>query len=373
MSDTNFARIPVLDYSLSSSSSTPGDRQQFLSQLQNALINVGFLYLSNPPVSQSVVDDLRSYIPRLFSLPQDEKDKLKMSNSPHFLGYSRLGAELTKGLVDYREQYDFGTPHGCQWRPGEPEYKRVWGPSQYPDEQLIPGFRNTFEAYLNQVSTLANEFIRLMSEALGLPTDGLARFYDSKDKMQSLCKIVQYPVPPSSDKSTSQGVGPHYDSGFLTILLQASPHPGLQVQNLSGEWIDAPPIPGTFIINFGRALEFVTDGLVRATSHRVISPPSGPNSTPRYSIPYFHNIRQDVLIKDEKLDLPPEILKLKEIRGDLHTTDSINFSDYETDVSGDVYLNGRVKSHPDVAQKHYPELFKRFFPDGRLPAQGIAY
>lgn len=37
-------------------------------------------------------------------------------------------------------------------------------------------------------------------------------------------------------------------------LLQASPHRGLQVQNLAGEWIDAPPIPGTFIVNIGKGI-----------------------------------------------------------------------------------------------------------------------
>ncbi|THU99635.1 Clavaminate synthase-like protein [Dendrothele bispora CBS 962.96] len=368
MAEKDFQRIPILDYS---SLKYPDKRRDFIAQLQHALLNVGFLYLSNSSIEMKVVEDLKSYIPRLFNLSKDEKDKVRMSNSPHFLGYSRLGSELTKGKVDYREQFDFGTPHVCQWRPGDSEYKRVWGPSQYPDEDAIPGFKDTFEAYLHQISELATELIRLMAEALGLSPESLSKFYDTKEKMQGLCKIVQYPISPNP--SISQGVGPHYDSGFLTILLQASSHPGLQVQNLSNEWVDVPPIPGTFVVNFGRALEFVTNGLVRATSHRVISPPMG-STSPRYSVPYFHNISQDVWINSpqSRLDFPREILELKEIRGDLTRTDSINFSDYETDVSGDVYLNGRVKSHPDVAQKHYPERFKKFFPEG-LPAQGMAY
>ena len=96
------------------------------------------------------------------------------------------------------------------------------------------------------------------------------------------------------------------------------------MQNLAGEWIDAPPIPVTFVINLGKgergatvlgaahgsareltravaaALESVTQGLARATSHRVLSPPKG--STPRYSIPFFQNIAQRISIKDTQLE-----------------------------------------------------------------------
>ena len=153
---------------------------------------------------------------------------------------------------------------------------------------------------------------------------------------------MKYPVP--EDDSSDQGVGPHFDGGFLTFvcsymvssqwvgltiyrpsqLLQASPHRGLQIQNLAGEWIDAPPIPNTFVINIGKgewdeesartqstdylttlpdpmklALETVTHGLAKATSHRVLSPQDG--STPRYSIPFFQNISQTISIGDSVL------------------------------------------------------------------------
>ncbi len=84
------------------------------------------------------------------------------------------------------------------------------------------------------------------------------------------------------------------------------------------------------------ALEAVTQGLARATSHRVLSP--APGSTPRYSIPFFQNIAQGIQIKDMILDckclclcgcnfvadvgaVKPEILKLKQSRGQVGAVD----------------------------------------------------
>ncbi|KAJ2968416.1 hypothetical protein NUW54_g13225 [Trametes sanguinea] len=206
--------------------------------------------------------------------------------------------------------------------------------------------------------------------------------------MQHRSKIVKYPA--RKEGESDQGVGPHFDGGFLTFLLQASDHPGLQVQNLSGQWIDAPPIPGTFVVNIGKALETVTQGLARATSHRVLSPP--PGSTPRYSIPFFQNIAQGICVGDFVLEFKPEILKLKESRGELGAVDcgfartcsirlmtdlstvlaAVNYGEFGQYPAGYVNLIGRVKSHPDVAERHYPDMFKQFFPNG-LPAQGSAY
>ncbi|KAL0957124.1 hypothetical protein HGRIS_003216 [Hohenbuehelia grisea] len=289
----NFTSVPILDWSLTAD---PARQSEFVAQLRHAVINVGFLYLANPSVSQDDIHRLIEYIPKLFALPQETKDAIRMANSPHFLGYSRLGAELTKGKTDHREQFDFATPHTCQWKsPGDPDHLRLWGPSQWPPEALVPGFKETMEQYLLQVQEMSYKLSELLAEALGLPKNGLSQFYDAPEFMQHRGKVVKY--PPSN--AAEQGVGPHYDAGFVTILLQASPHEGLQVQNLSGEWINAPPIPGTFVINFGKALEFVTRGLARATSHRVL-PPKG--DTPRYSVPFFQNIGLGVRLAERVLE-----------------------------------------------------------------------
>jgi isopenicillin N synthase-like dioxygenase len=126
MSSPNFSSVPVLDYSQTRSEAL---KPQFIHELQHALINVGFLYLSNVPIE---TDRLMEYIPRLFALPQESKDKISMVNSKHFLGYSKLGAEFTKGQTDWREQFDIATPHVCRAVEGrgDPDYWSLWGPSQ---------------------------------------------------------------------------------------------------------------------------------------------------------------------------------------------------------------------------------------------------
>ncbi|EJD02689.1 iron/ascorbate oxidoreductase [Fomitiporia mediterranea MF3/22] len=367
VSKHDFTSVPILDYTLLS---TPEGRKSFIDQLRHALIFVGFFYLQHPPVPQTLVQSLIDYIPKLFELPQDKKDRIRMANSPRFLGYSRFGAELTRGATDQREQYDFATEYKGQGdKEDEPEYTKLQGEPQWPDEKDIPGFKATITEYYSRLADLSYELTCLLSEALGLPPDGLSAFFEDREQIQHRGKIVKYPSP-KSENDSSQGVGPHFDAGFLTLLLQASPHRGLQVQSLSGAWIDAPPLPDTLVINFGKGLEAVTRGLARATSHRVLSPAVG--STPRYSVPFFQRITQKVVLAEHIPEFSPEIMKLKEERGETGLTDSVNYAEYETLPSGQVELIGRVKSHPDVAERHYPNLFQQFFPQG-IPKQVNVY
>ena len=98
-----FTSIPIIDFAQTLS---PATKPAFLAQPREALINVGFFYLQNPPGSPTVRDTFISKGLELFELPLEKKIEIEMVNSPHFLGYSRLGAEITALKSDHREQFD---------------------------------------------------------------------------------------------------------------------------------------------------------------------------------------------------------------------------------------------------------------------------
>lgn len=215
------------------------------------------------------------------------------------------------------------------------------------------------------MSSLSRDFTSLIAESLSLPANAFDRFFDA-DQQHKL-KIVKYPdtsTLPGADAADNkegprQGVGPHKDSMLTSYLLQVSPHKGLQAQNLRGEWIDCPPLPGTLVVAIGQGLEALTHGVCKSTTHRVLSPE--PGLGPRYSIPFFQGVSYDATF--EHIDVPPEILQLRDerlrSRGDLAKDDvEFTFRKGRWGHLGEATLMNRIKSHPDVGERWYPELLR---------------
>ncbi|KAL2852557.1 hypothetical protein BJX68DRAFT_254403 [Aspergillus pseudodeflectus] len=344
----SFTAIPILDYAASTSATT---KPAFLAELRNALVNVGFFYLVNAPIAPNIREDLVKKCKALFELPLEKKLEIEMVNSKHFLGYSRLGAEITARKQDFREQFDFATELP-EPGPDEPLYRNIRGPNQWPDENAIPGFRTSVEAYLAELSPVAENFQVLIAEALDLPSTALRQFFDVP--VQQKMKLIKYP-PPRSD-AESQGVGAHKDSEFLTFLLQATPHDGLEVQNKSGVWISAPPIEGSLVVNIGRALEAITGGVCTATTHRVSLAPEnyvnadGESLGPRFSIPVFQGMSLDLSVEDINLEFPEHIKELvgdEKARSDAEAT----FNKIFRGRTGEGTLIHRIISHQDVGRR----------------------
>ena len=208
------------------------------------------------------------------------------------------------------------------------------------------------------MSALSREFTSLIAEALHLPPTAFDRFFD-QDQQHKL-KIVKYPDSASLPASEqSQGVGPHKDSMLTSYLLQVPPHTGLQAQNLSGEWIDCPPKEGTFVVAIGQGLEALTHGVCKSTTHRVLSPQAGLGA--RYSIPFFQGVSYDATF--ESVDIPSEILQMRDdrmqARGGRIDDVEFTFEKGRWGHLGEATLTNRVKSHPDVGERWYPDILAK--------------
>ncbi|PCG92162.1 Oxoglutarate/iron-dependent dioxygenase [Penicillium occitanis (nom. inval.)] len=351
-----FTSVPVLDYAESASPST---RPAFLKALKAAVVNVGFFYLKNTGVPDKVQREFTEQSIALFNLPLEKKLEIEMVNSKHFLGYARLGQEVTALKNDYREQFDFATELPAPG-PEEPLYRNLRGPNQWPDSQTLPHFRAAIESYMDHIDKLAESFKSLVAEALDLPPTAFNQFFDYPQ--QNKLKLIKYPEPVGSKPNeNTQGVGPHKDSCFLTFLMQGTPHTGLEVQNKAGTWLPVKPIPGTLVINIGRALEAITGGVCTATTHRVnlrtenYRDAQGNSLGPRYSFAIFQGVSLDLGVEKINISIPEHIkdlVKDEKVRSDAEAT----FNQMFNGNIGEGTLIARITSHQDVAQRWYPDL-----------------
>ena len=297
--------------------------------LREAAHEVGFFYLTGHGVPDEIAGRLIAAARRLFELPEADKNAIAMLRSPHFHGYTRLGGELTRGRVDWREQIDIGPERPSIGGPGKPDYLWLQGPNQWPD--ALPELRAIVGEWDAALSSVARSLLRHWAASLGSPQD----VFDSAfaDTPATLIKIIRYPAHAASP----QGVGAHRDAGVLTLLLAEPGSRGLQVRGAGG-WIDVPPLEGAFIVNIGELLEVAAGGYLRATEHRV----NLYGTAERISVPYFFNPRLDAQIP--VLSLPDELRTLANKRDDP--------SDPIYSVYGRNAWKSRLRAHPDVAAAH---------------------
>ncbi|TFB94563.1 isopenicillin N synthase family oxygenase [Cryobacterium sp. HLT2-28] len=323
--------LPVLD--LSRLDRGEAEAERFRTDLREATHEYGFFYLTGHGVPADLVDRVMRTARAFFDLPEADKMAIENLQSPQFRGYTRVGGELTQGAVDWREQIDIGPE-----RPrttGGADYLRLEGPNQWP--AALPELREVMTLWREELNTVALRLMRAWALSLGADE----HVFDAAfaEKPFTLIKIVRYPG--KSDPTPRQGVGAHKDSGVLTLLFVEPGKGGLQVEKDSG-WIDAPPLDGAFVVNIGELLEVATDGYLKATVHRVISPLIGDD---RISIPFFFGPALDATIPLLAL---PESLQAPGI-----TVDPENpiFTTY-----GENALKSRLRAHPDVAAIHHADL-----------------
>ncbi|XP_010503690.1 PREDICTED: probable 2-oxoglutarate-dependent dioxygenase At3g49630 isoform X2 [Camelina sativa] len=277
---TDFKSLPVIDISpLLLKCDDPDMAEdagvaEVVQQLDRACRDAGFFYVIGHGISEDLINRVREITREFFKLPYDEKLKIKMTPAAGYRGYQRIGENVTKGVPDIHEAID------CYKELKQGEYgdtgKVMEGPNQWPENPQE--FKDLMEEYIKLCIDLSRKILRGISIALcGSP-------YEFEGKMAGdpfwVMRLIGYPGAPFTNGKPENdiGCGAHTDYGLLTLVNQDDDKTALQVKNLSGDWISAIPIPGSFVCNIGDMLKILSNGIYESTLHRVI------NSSPQYRV-----------------------------------------------------------------------------------------
>jgi isopenicillin N synthase-like dioxygenase len=256
--------------------------------IRRAATEVGFFYIADHGIDPALIAATHAIAKRFFALPLAEKRGVEI-NSRH-RGFLKIGGAVMHGAKrpDLKESFIFGLDLPEE-DPDVRAGKRLMGPNIWPP--ALPEMKPLLDAYYAAVVGCGEQLLRALAVALDKPEDF---FRDKFRKPLARGSIIYYPPQPPDSGPEQFGVSPHSDYGCLTLLWQDD-NGGLQVRGKDGGWIEAPPIPGTLIINIGDLLARWTNDLFASTGHRVINR----SGRERYSIALFY---------DPHFDTPIEVL-----------------------------------------------------------------
>lgn len=287
-----FSQIPLID---AGDLVDGGDLNAVAEAIHNAATQVGFFYLDNHGISSELTEHAFTASQGFFALPEADKETVAIDRTQR--GWMRTGMATMEGAAthDLKEVYFWGTELDAN-HPDIIAGKPLVAVNRWPDT-VMPSFRADLLPYYHAVCTLARNVLRAIAVGFDCPAD----FFESRyETPLARGQLVFYPPSTAHHEQASRyGAAAHTDFGALTFLLQDS-NGGLQVRNLAGEWIEAPPVPGTLVCNIGDLLQRWTNDRFVSTVHRVINR----SGNSRYSIPVFFDPHTDAVIDPRDLGLP---------------------------------------------------------------------
>lgn len=271
--------IPVIDF-------TPfltGDQAARLAvahAIGQACEAVGFFYLKGTGVSQAEVDRVFEQSSRFFARSWDHKrrdaatwDWYRGWIPPKDVGEGVEGRRGGNGQA-WRAMLDLPADD-----PDVVAGKPLHLPNRWPND--MPDFKPVIGGYIETLLGVSHHVLHAFALALDLPEDW---FDDKFTKPLIQLSLLYYPPLPDGAADDDMSAYPHTDEGAFTLLTQDRIG-GLEVRLKTGDWVQAPLIPGAYIINVGDMLMKWTNGRFTSTPHRV----RNRAKVDRYSVPFFMN------------------------------------------------------------------------------------
>jgi isopenicillin N synthase-like dioxygenase len=249
-------KIPIIDFSPFSNGDITA-KQTLAKQIYQACHEIGFMYLENLDISPNIINQIFAQSKSFFNLPSSVKNQQDWNDEYSNQGY--VGIE--------RERLNPNNPGDLK------EALNITKDSD-KNSQILQFYQTCTKT--------ANSILQAFAIALELPEDFFTIRHNEENHT---LRLLHYPSLQTSPKQGQIRAGEHSDYGSITLLFQETE--GLEIQTASGEWVGAPVIPGTVVVNTGDLMQRWTNHVFCSTKHRVRIPGDDTVKQSRYSIAFF--------------------------------------------------------------------------------------
>ncbi|MEM8688554.1 MAG: 2-oxoglutarate and iron-dependent oxygenase domain-containing protein [Pseudomonadota bacterium] len=268
--------LPVIDIS-PLKTGTDAAFAQVAEEISSACALSGFFYVRGHTISDEAITTLRETSRAFFA--QGDAEKRQIAINQHNRGYLGPGEARMRGAArtDMKEVFFWGRDLPAD----DPDVLAgipLCGPNAWP--QSLPGFRDHVVTYSEAVGKTGDLLLQAFAVSLGAERSFFGPRYE---RPMLRGQLIHYPALPEDAPADQFGVAPHSDFGCITLLLQETA--GLEVLAKNDEWIAAPPLAGTLVINIGDLLERWSNNRLPSTRHRV----RNRSRNGRYSIAMFYD------------------------------------------------------------------------------------
>ncbi len=299
--DADASEIPVIDVAgMLGGGSAAADRRRIAAEVRDAATNNGFFYIRNHGVPPEVTDAAHRAALDFFRQPRAAKDRAAAARSGNFNGYKPPGSLRLNPFesVDVRESFSWTYDPAFDPAVGgggaaavPPEVARHLRCGDYCWEATsnLPHFEGAIVGLWRACLAVARELVRIFALSLDLPED----FFAAKLRYPDAALSVNYYPPIAApacpgDPGAPVSIGSHTDFQLFTMLWQDDAG-GLQVLNRQGQWINARPMPGTFVVNIADYMQRITNDRYVSTVHRA----QNWSGRERVSMPFFFGFSPD--------------------------------------------------------------------------------
>ena len=300
------ATLPVIDLS-GLFTGDPGAKADVAAKLGEAARTSGFFYITGHGISETLMDEMFAASKAFHTQPRSYKMRYWSGFSTNHRGYvpfEENGTYFPK-TINFNEAWDMS----YEAPEDHPDYLAKWrmtGPNIWPD---LPGWKETVSTYYDAVFQLGLKMLDALALELKVDPEELLQHITYPTSQLRMLRYIENDMPATKEVV---GIDAHSDFECFTILLQGGP--GLQVMNAEDVWIEAPPIPGCFIVNIGDIFETWSGGQFKSTQHRVVN-----TGNERYSFPLFFGLDYHTVVEPlEKFKTPETLAKYPPMKAGEH-------------------------------------------------------